>query len=379
MPASLFVGLMTGTSADGIDACLAAFPDDRPLERAHIQRPFGDPLRERILAVCRPDATLADAATLDVELADASAAAVPELLAHVGVTTADVRAIGSHGQTVLHRPRGPAPTTIQLGDPHRIAVLTGIDTVGDFRRADIAAGGEGAPLAPAFHARVFAAAGEHRAVVNLGGIANVTLLRPGQPVLGFDTGPANMLLDAWIGRQRGERLDTDGAWAAGGRVSEDLLERMIAEPWFQRPPPKSTGRERFHSAWLDDHLARMDPPPAPRDVQATLAELTARTVAEGIHHGGGAVDRVLICGGGAYNADLLARLRRRLDGPPVETTAAYGIEPNHVEPMAFAWLARQRVEEQPGNCPSVTGAHHELILGSLIRAPRGGWKAWNHE
>ena len=370
MSTSLYVGLMTGTSADGIDACLAAFPENGPVERAHIQRPFGDTLRNRILAVCQPDASLADAATLDVELADASAAAVTDLLAHADVAAGDVRAIGSHGQTVLHRPQGPAPTTIQLGDPHRIALLTSIDTVADFRRADIAAGGEGAPLAPGFHARVFAAARERRAVVNLGGIANVTLLRPGEPVLGFDTGPANALLDSWIGRWQGERFDADGAWASGGHVNEDLLERMTAEPWFQRPPPKSTGREHFHAAWLDAHLAGMDPSPPPRDVQATLAELTARTVAEGIRDDGATVDRVLVCGGGAYNHDLLARLRRRLDGPAVETTAAYGIEPNHVEPMAFAWLARQRIEEQPGNCPSVTGAHRELILGSLIRAPR---------
>lgn len=371
MSASLYVGLMTGTSADAVDACLASFIDHRPVERAHIQHPFSDALRDRILAACRPDATLADAATLDVELADASTAAVTDLLAHAGVAASEVRAIGSHGQTVLHRPRGVAPTTIQLGDPHRIAVLTGIDTVADFRRADIAAGGEGAPLAPAFHARVFGATDERRAVVNLGGIANVTLLCPGEPVLGFDTGPANVLLDAWIGRQQGERFDSDGAWAAGGHVSPELLERMSADPWFQRSPPKSTGRELFHADWLDEHLAQMSPQPAPRDVQATLAELTARTVAEGIQLGG-KVDRVLVCGGGAYNPDLLARLRRRLDGPPVETTVDYGIAPNHVEPMAFAWLARQRIEELPGNCPSVTGASHDLILGSLIRAPRGG-------
>ena len=371
MSASLYVGLMTGTSADGIDACLASFSEDCPVERAHIQRPFGHALRERILAVCRADASLADAATLDVELADTSVAAINDLLAAAGVRAAEIRAIGSHGQTVLHRPGGPAPTTVQLGDPHRIAVLTGIDTVADFRRADIAAGGEGAPLAPAFHAHVFARADERRAVVNLGGIANITLLCPGEAVLGFDTGPANVLLDAWIGRQSGERFDADGVWAAGGRVDADLLERMGADPWFQRPPPKSTGRELFHADWLDKHLRAMSPQPPPRDVQATLAELTALTVAEGIRQGG-TVDRVLVCGGGAYNPDLLARLRRRLDGPPVETTAEYGIAPNHVEPMAFAWLARQRLEELPGNCPSVTGASRELILGSLIRAPRGG-------
>ncbi len=368
MSASLYVGLMTGTSADGIDACLASFPENRPVEHANLQRPFGDALRERILAVCRADATLADAATLDIELADASASAVTELLSRAGIAAADVRAIGSHGQTVLHRPEGSAPTTIQLGDPHRLAVLTGIDTVADFRRADVAAGGEGAPLAPAFHAQVFAAEAERRAVVNLGGIANVTLLRPGEPVLGFDTGPANVLLDAWIGRQQVERFDAEGAWAAGGQVVAGLLERMCADPWFQRPPPKSTGRELFHAGWLDAHLTHTDPQPAPRDVQATLAELTARTVAEGIQQAG-RVDRVLVCGGGAYNPDLLARLQRRLDGPPVETTAEYGIAPNHVEAMAFAWLARQRIAERPGNCPSVTGASRDLILGSLIRAP----------
>jgi anhydro-N-acetylmuramic acid kinase len=371
MPAaSLYVGLMTGTSADGVDACLASFPASGPVELAHVQQPFADELRERILAACRADATLADAATLDVELADASAGAVTELLARASVAASDVRAIGSHGQTVLHRPQGPARTSIQLGDPHRIAVLTGIDTCADFRRADLAAGGQGAPLAPAFHARVFASADERRAVLNLGGIANVTLLRPGAPVLGFDTGPANVLLDAWIGRQRGERFDADGQWAASGRVNTELLERMCAEPWFQRAPPKSTGRELFRSGWLDRHLAAMSTGPAPEDVQATLAELTARTVAEGIRYGG-AIDRVLVCGGGAHNTDLLARLERHLDGPTVQTTAVYGIEPGHVEPMAFAWLAHQRIEDQPGNCPSVTGADRELVLGSLIRAPRG--------
>ena len=367
---SLYVGLMSGTSADGIDACLASFTEDAASEHAHVHYPFDDALRNEVLAACRGGVTLADAATLDTRLADAAVAATCALLGQADVQPAAVRAVGSHGQTVLHRPAGTAPTSIQLGDPHRIAVKSGIDTVADFRRADIAAGGEGAPLAPAFHARVFPDPAECRGVLNLGGIANATLLRPAAPVIGFDTGPANVLLDAWIEHQQGVRCDTDGAWAAGGRVDEELLERMRADAWFRRPPPKSTGRERFDFAWLQRHLANASAAPAPRDVQATLAELTAATVADAIRATATTLDRVLVCGGGARNADLLARLQRRLGGIPVESTAGHGIDPQHVEPMAFAWLAHRRLEDLPGNCPSVTGADRELVLGSLVRARR---------
>ena len=369
MPA-LYIGAMTGTSADGLDVCLASFDAGRPREHAHLHEPFPDELRTRILEVCR-HGDLAAAATIDVELADATVTAVQALLERAGVRADEVRAIGSHGQTVFHRPDGPAPTSVQLGDPHRIAVRSGIDVVADFRRADVAAGGEGAPLAPGFHATVFRQPGEARAVVNLGGMANVTVLpATGGPVLGFDTGPANVLLDAWIERERGAHYDADGAWAAGGRVDAALLERMRADAWFRRPPPKSTGREYFNPAWLERHLARQDTRIGARDVQATLAELTASTVADAIRDHAPGVGRVLVCGGGARNADLQQRLARQLGDVLLESTAAHGVEPEHVEAMAFAWLAERRIAEQPANCPSVTGATRELVLGALIRAPR---------
>ncbi len=368
-PPLLYVGLMSGTSVDGIDACLAAFDDTGGAhEHAHVHQAFPEDLRRRILELARGGGTLAEAATLDVELGTASAMAVNALLGHAGVGPSRVRAIGSHGQTVLHRPADPAPSSVQLGDPHIIALRTGIDTVADFRRADIAAGGEGAPLAPAFHASVFRAPRERRAVVNLGGIANVTRLDPDAPVIGFDTGPGNILLDAWIAHQCGRACDTDGVWSAGGRVDEPLLARMRADPWFERPPPKSTGRERFDLGWLQEHLAGLGDAVAPVDVQATLAELTAHSVAAALDAAGPTPDRLIVCGGGAHNGDLLRRLRAQLPRVRVVTSADHGIEPQHVEPMAFAWLAQRRVHELAGNLPSVTGADRPLVLGALIRA-----------
>lgn len=369
MAPALYVGLMTGTSVDGIDACLASF--DAPggaRERGHVHRAFPQALRERILALAR-GGTLAEAAGLDVELGRVSAEAVIDLLERTGTDPGAVAAVGSHGQTVLHRPTGDAPTSIQLGDPSVIAVTTGIDTVADFRRADLAAGGQGAPLAPAFHATVFAAPRERRAVLNLGGIANITRLDPDRPVTGFDTGPANILLDAWIARERGDAFDADGAWAASGRVDEALLARMHADPWFGRAPPKSTGREQFDLAWLEAHLAGLAHAPAAVDVQATLAALTATTVAAGLTGDGGAPERVIVCGGGAANADLLRRLRAELPDTAIDTSDAHGVDPRHVEALAFAWLAHRRVDNRPGNLPSVTGAAHRLVLGALVRAP----------
>lgn len=369
MAAPLYVGLMTGTSVDGIDACLVSF-DAGVEELGHLHQPFPRDLRERILALARSGGTLAEAATLDVELGRASASAVLALLERTATPAGRVHAIGSHGQTVLHRPAGDAPTSIQLGDPSVIAVTTGIDTVADFRRADIAAGGEGAPLAPAFHATVFGDPRERRAVVNLGGIANVTRLDPDAAVIGFDTGPANILLDAWIGRTRGEACDADGAWAASGTVDTALLARLRRDPWFERPPPKSTGRERFDLDWVDARLAQQPAPVAAADVQATLAALTATTVADGLRATGPAPDRLIVCGGGARNADLVERLRGALPGTAVETSDAHGVDPQRVEALAFAWLAQRRLADRPGNLPSVTGAAHPLVLGALVRAPR---------
>lgn len=363
-----YVGLMSGTSADGIDACLVSFRGGRPQLHGHIHRPYPDDLRRDVLAAMA-QADLPTAADLDVRLADEYAATVTELLNDSGVCAAGVRAVGCHGQTVFHRPQGPYPTSIQLGDPHRLAVRIGIDVIADFRRADLAAGGQGAPLAPAFHAAAFASRRQDRGVINLGGIANVTLLPAGGAAIsGFDTGPASALMDGWIQRHRGENYDRDGAWAATGRIDEVLLERLLADPYFTQAPPKSTGREHFNLNWLDARLPT--PQPAPADVQATLAELTARSIAQAVQRHGSATERLLLCGGGAYNTELRTRLQAALPRMRIETTAALGIAPEQVEPVAFAWLAHRRVQGRANNRPEVTGADRPLCLGALIRAPR---------
>jgi anhydro-N-acetylmuramic acid kinase len=367
----LYVGVMSGTSADGIDACLADFEGNACHEHGYVHRPFGSSLRERVLTVAR-GATLDEAATLDFLLADAYADAIHVLLEQTGTEAGHVRAIGCHGQTVLHRPGGEAPTTIQLGDPHRLAALCGIDVVADFRRADMAAGGEGAPLAPAFHGTAFGSPEEHRCVVNIGGMSNITFLPAGQatPALGFDTGPGNVFLDLWIAGHGGKTYDDNGTWSASGNLDSALLESLRADPWFRLPPPKSTGREYFERDWLERHgggrLRELDP----ADVQATLAELTATTIADAVREHAPGTTRLIISGGGAHNPDLLARLARLLPDLAIDTTADHGIEPEHVEALAFAWLAHRRLEGLPGNCPAVTGAAREVPLGAVILAPR---------
>jgi len=367
----LYVGVMSGTSVDGIDACLAAFDADDCLELGHVHLDFSPDMRERILAVAR-GASLGEAADLDIALADAYAEAVSALLGSTSTQRDRVRAIGCHGQTVFHRPTGDAPTSIQLGDPHRLAALCGIDVVADFRRADVAAGGEGAPLAPAFHATVFGSPDEGRCVANIGGMSNITVLPAGahSPTLGFDTGPGNVLLDLWIAEHRGQAYDADGAWSATGKVHPELLASLRDDPFFGRPPPKSTGREHFERAWLrqrgGEWLASLDP----ADVQATLAELTATTLADALQAHAPSTRRLILAGGGARNADLRARLGRLLPELGIDTTADHGIEPDHVEALAFAWLARRRLAGLPGNCPAVTGARRAVPLGAVILAPR---------
>ncbi|MDZ7747448.1 MAG: anhydro-N-acetylmuramic acid kinase [Halofilum sp. (in: g-proteobacteria)] len=270
-----------------------------------------------------------------------------------------------------HAATAPAPAS-SSAIPHRLAAIARASTWSPISAvATLAAGGQGAPLAPAFHAAAFAGRREARAVVNIGGIANVTLIAPGgRRVTGFDTGPGNCLLDAWIARHRDASFDRDGAWAAGGRVHAGLLEALLADPYFGRAPPKSTGREHFHLAWLERALAQADAAVEPRDVQATLAELTAITVTRALERHAGDTPRVLVCGGGARNPHLMARLAARLPRRRVESTEALGIDPGHVEPLAFAWLAQRRLRGLPGNRPEVTGAARPLVLGSLVRAPR---------
>lgn len=364
---ALYLGLISGTSVDAIDAALVRF-GATPQLLARLSFPYPEALRSELLAVGLGDGHLHLAAlgALDVQVGEQFAAAALALLAASGRKPAAVRAIGSHGQTLWHAPRAAHPCTLQIGDPNVIAELTGIDTVADFRRRDLAAGGEGAPLAPAFHAAFLADPREARAVLNLGGIANLTLLRPGQSVLGFDTGPANSLLDAWTLSQRGQRHDQDGAFAASGRVDAELLVRCLDEAYFSRPAPKSTGRDLFNLDWLARRLHGLTL--APADVQATLVALSAASIAQALHREAPETARVLACGGGVRNPVLMATLARQLAPATVASTASFGVDADFLEAMAFAWLARERIEGRPGNLPAVTGARGPRPLGGIYRA-----------
>lgn len=364
----LFIGLISGTSADAIDAALLAF-DPRPRMLAALAFAYPPAVRAAVLELSRGAATttLEALGELDVRVGMAFADAANALLRDAGIAREAVAAIGSHGQTIRHRPRSEPAFTIQVGDPSTIAERTGIACVADFRRRDLAAGGEGAPLAPAFHAAVLGAHGEPRAILNLGGIANLTLIpgEPGTPVLGFDTGPANCLLDAWSARHLGMDRDEGGTLARGGRVDESALARWLDYAYFDRPPPKSTGREEFDLDWL----ARQGGlPESPADMLATLTELTARSIVDALRAAAPATRRVIACGGGVHNGFLLERIRARLGGMPLETSREHGIDPDFVEAALFAWLARERIEGRPGNLPSVTGARGPRVLGAIYPA-----------
>jgi anhydro-N-acetylmuramic acid kinase len=358
----LYVGLMSGTSTDGVDAVLVDFAASPPLVLGAVDAPFDAALRREILDLntSGPD-ELDRAASAGIELARRYAAAVRELLASTGIRPDEVSAIGCHGQTVRHRPH--LGYTIQLGNPAWLAELTGIRVVADFRSRDIAAGGQGAPLVPAFHAALFGQRDRHRVIANLGGIANLTDLAPGRPVTGFDCGPANALLDAWVERHTGQRYDKDGAYAASGAVDARLLERLAAHPFFARTPPKSTGRDDFHLAWLEGTIGAAVP--RPQDVQATLLALTVRCVADAVRRWCVGATELYLCGGGARNGRLTAELARALPEVTVRSTAALGVDPQQVEAYAFAWLARQTLSALPGNLPSVTGAHSPVVLGAV--------------
>lgn len=368
---ALYLGLISGTSADGIDAALLACEAEPRVLWARTH-PYPEPLREALLPLIarrRAPSSLEELGELDARVGRCFAEAALALLAQAGVPPAAVRAIGSHGQTISHRPEGELAHTWQIGDPTRIAEQTGILTVADFRRRDIAAGGQGAPLVPAFHAACFRSATEDRVVLNLGGIANLTVLPSNleAPVLGFDCGPGNALMDEWVRLHRGEPFDRRGDWAASGCPDPVLLSSLLAEPFFARPPPKSTGREQFNLHWL----ARRCPALAdlePADVQATLLELTARSVASAIAAHAPFCQRVLVCGGGVHNARLIERLRTLLAPRPVESTAQHGIDPDFVEAAAFAWLAAATLAGRPGNLPEVTGARGPRILGAIYPA-----------
>jgi anhydro-N-acetylmuramic acid kinase len=375
----LYAGLMSGTSLDGVDAVLAEWPGDgtaRPRERSFVHRPMPEALRTELQALNTPGTNELHRAALAANaLAGLYAEAVGDALRAAGAEAADVRAIGAHGQTVRHRPREFDGTgyTLQLLNGALLAERTGIDVVCDFRSRDVAAGGQGAPLVPAFHAEVFGRAGEHVAVLNLGGIANLTLLSATGEVRGFDCGPGNLLMDLWAQRQDdGRSHDEGGRMAARGRVLPPLLQRMLSEPFFDRAPPKSTGRDLFDAGWLDAHLAARstgEPAVAAEDVMATLAELTTATACDALARHAPATRRLLVCGGGAFNAHLLQRLAARAGGQAqVASTASAGVAPDHVEALAFAWLARAHCERRPGNLAAVTGAAGPRVLGALYPA-----------
>ncbi|HEX7814550.1 anhydro-N-acetylmuramic acid kinase [Dyella sp.] len=367
---SLYIGLISGTSADGIDAALVRFEQDRPQLVAAITHPWPHELRTRILEVAQDETRLDldSYGRLDVAIGQCFADAALAVVQSSGLCASSIRAIGSHGQTLRHRPAGTYPFTLQVGDPAVIAERCGIDVVADFRRADVAAGGQGAPLLPAVHAMLLSAPGRTRVVLNLGGIANITVLGAQGEVLGFDTGPANGLMDAWHMRHRGEAFDRDGAFAASGRANETLLAALLADPYFALPAPKSTGREHFHLAWLESHTATQEVTVA--DVQATLLELSARSIADAIaRHAPDAID-VLACGGGVHNGALMRRLGEYLGPVTLGNTADLGVDPDYLEATAFAWLARQRLLGLPGSLPAVTGAKGPRVLGAVYLAPR---------
>lgn len=367
MTDKLYIGLMSGTSMDGIDAVLVEFGSASCRVHATHYQPYSVSLQKRLLEMVRnPAATsLQEVAVANQHVADEFSDAVSQLMALADIPADRVCAIGSHGQTVLHQPDGDPAFTVQLGDAAKIAVRTGIQVVAQFRSGDLALGGQGAPLVPAFHRWAFGSPEHARAVVNIGGIANITLLQPDGRTGGFDTGPGNILLDYWCREHRGGAFDDDGAWASGGQVDAALLELLSRDPFFSLPPPKSTGADYFNAEWLRHNIKQCASQPSHQDVQTTLSQLTAEQIASGV----GQAKELAVCGGGARNRDLVERISRALSGCSVASTDDWGIDPDWVEAIAFAWLARQRLDGRPTNVPTVTGASDEISLGAVFLPP----------
>lgn len=350
---------MSGTSLDGIDVALVDFADATPKLVASLLLPYPSELRQQLAQLAQPgDNEIERMGVAESMLAAAYANAVEQLLAQCQLSAAAITAIGCHGQTIRHRPSGPHAFTLQIGDMHRLSALTSIRVIGDFRRKDIAYGGQGAPLVPAFHQAIFGAA-QGRCILNIGGIANVTLLLPHQDIQGFDTGPGNCLLDSWVELHTGQRYDANGAFAATGRLQPALLASLFSDPYFSQTGPKSTGREYFHLPWLQGHLTGFDLPAA--DVQRTLSRFSAGTMALAISRF--AVQEVFVCGGGAHNPVLLQDLAELLPSCRISTTSELGVHPDWVEAMAFAWLAYAYDHGIAGNVPAVTGACRPCVLG----------------
>ena len=361
----LYIGVMSGTSLDGLDIALIEQDAVIKLIATHYI-PMPDGLRAELLGLCTsgPD-EIARSAMAQQHWVTLAAQGIHALLDQNNLKPQDIRAIGSHGQTIRHEPaRG---FTVQIGNPALLTELTGITVVSDFRSRDVAAGGQGAPLVPAFHEALFDERGGNRAVLNVGGFSNLSLIEADKPVAGFDCGPGNVLLDAWIHQQRGEHFDRDGQWAASGKVEPQLLHALLSDPFFLTKGPKSTGREVFNLGWLQQHLARM-PAFAPQDIQATLLELTALTIVESLQAAQPQTETLLVCGGGAHNSALMKRLAALLPSTQVSSTANHGADPDWVEAMAFAWLAHCCLEGIATNRPSVTGARGLRVLGAIYPA-----------
>lgn len=363
-PGTLVIGLMSGTSLDGVDAVLVDFSTGRPRTLATHWLGFPAELRHQALLLQTPQYDeVHSAALFSNALAHCYAKAIAEMLALDHAKSGRVAAIGCHGQTIRHRPTDGY--SIQLNNPALLAELTGLPVVADFRSRDIAAGGQGAPLVPAFHAAVFGDPALHRVILNIGGIANLTDLPPGRPVRGFDCGPGNLLMDAWIERHQGLRYDDAGEWASQGRKIPDLLNKLLADTFFSRKPPKSCGRDEFNLAWLE---SQMNGNERPEDVQATLLELSAQSAAEAVRCHCGKPKELFVCGGGARNLSLMARLQHHLTDCRVASTDFLGQPADWVEATAFAWLAWRTLNSQPGNLPEVTGARGQRILGAIYPA-----------
>jgi anhydro-N-acetylmuramic acid kinase len=365
-----YLGLISGTSMDAIDAALVDFSAAPMRVLAARATPYPPALKSRIAALIESadNAALDEVGQVDVEVGHAFADAALALLRVAGIGAGDVAAVGSHGQTLRHRTDLPVPFTWQIGDPNTLAERTGMAVVADFRRRDVAAGGQGAPLLPVFHDQVFRSDAEDRVIVNLGGIANITVLRRGAPVTGFDTGPANRLLDAWVAQHQGREFDADGAWAATGQCDSALLQQLLAEPYLALAPPKSTGRELFNMPWLNAQLHGFSG--RPQDVQATLQEYTAASVADAVNRYAPRA-ALYVCGGGAHNGALLGALARQVVPARVASTAALGVDPDYVEAIAFAWFARQTLAGLPSSSGDVTGASGARILGGIYRQSQG--------
>lgn len=359
-----YIGLMSGTSLDAIDAALVEFNEHGyPTLLATSETAIPTPLKTAILHLCTAKhITLTELGETDRQLGILFATAVENLLAESHTDRHTIRAIGSHGQTIWHAPNSDHPFTLQIGDANHIAAHTGIDTIADFRRKDMALGGQAAPLVPAFHQTLFAQQETTTIVLNIGGIANITVLRPHHPTIGYDTGVGNMLMDHWTRIHRHTHYDKDAAFAKQGIVNQSLLTTLLKEPYLQLPAPKSTGRERFSPNWLDHHLATLPPLP-PENVQRTLLEYTAQTIADQIHSFQAEKNRLITCGGGAKNPLLIERLMALLPNWHIAPSDNYGISGDYLEAIAFAWLAYRHIHGLSGNLPEVTGASREAVLG----------------